>query len=180
MAISAAFSQLNQGSPFESWSSSLKFDQFNDDHVKVFGSSTFEGWSSSHGFIHFFDEVIFAPVTDNSSVVVEKPDSTKNYEYSSSAIDAQLSADDNGFISSKINIYPNPATDKINISLNLNTNSDIEITLFNSIGNNVFTTLLKDKKQVIKTIDVENMNKGIYFLEIKSESNKTIKKIIIK
>lgn len=186
MAINTAFPQLNQGgSPFDSWSNSIKFDHFNEDHVKVFGSSNFEAWTNSRGFIHFFDESMSFPVNipeyKSTIIVIEKPDTFKNDEVNYSEKNVQSSFEDNNsFVSSKINIYPNPATEKININLNLSSYSDVEITMFNSIGNIVYSTLIKDKKQILKTIDVENINRGIYFLEIKTEGNKTIKKIIIK
>jgi hypothetical protein len=185
VSINTVFSQLNQGRSFESWSNSLKFDQFNEDHIIVFGSSDFETWTNSKGFIHFFDEALSSPINipemESPVILSEKPDTFKNSEVYYSAKEAQFSSEDNSiFVSSKINIYPNPATDKINVNISLNSYSDIEITLFNSIGNIVYNTLVKDKKQIFKTIDVENINKGIYFLEIKTDRNKTIKKIIIK
>lgn len=182
-AINPVFSQLKQGSPFESWSNSISFDQFNDDHIKIIGSSDFEPWTNSYRFIHFFDESFSLPAAtpevETPVVNAEKPDTLKIIEANLSAKDAQASVDE-GFVSPKINIYPNPATEKINVNINLASNSDVEITLFNSIGNIVYSTLIKEKRQILKIIDVETVNKGIYFLEIKSEGKKTIKKIIIK
>lgn len=185
LAINLVFSQLNKGNSFESWSNSLKFDQFNEDYIKIFGSSNFEAWTNSKGFIHFYDEIISSaansPEMETPVSYYEKADTFKNSVSDYPVKDVHSSSEDNNnLIISKINIYPNPATNRININLNLNSYSDIEITLFNSIGNVVYSTLIKDKKQFLKTIDVENLNKGIYFLEIKTDGNKTIKKIIIK
>jgi hypothetical protein len=73
----------------------------------------------------------------------------------------------------KINIYPNPATDKITISGNMLTeNANIKIY---SVSGNLVSEFSYDENE----INLSNLQKGIYFISIKAESNIYTKKIII-
>lgn len=74
-----------------------------------------------------------------------------------------------------INLYPNPASDFVTINLNSENTSEIQINLYNILGEKVngndITLLIGEKNKVINTTSLVN---GIYFIEIKSE-NKTYK-----
>jgi len=63
----------------------------------------------------------------------------------------------------KISIFPNPAKEKIFISTIRNI---IEIKIYNSEGQ-----LIKDRKTNSTVVDVSNLEKGVYYLEI-SAANK--------
>jgi hypothetical protein len=70
-------------------------------------------------------------------------------------------------------IYPNPANNSVNIS-SASTISKVQI--FNISGKKVLET----KALLNKTIDVSNLNKGIYFLKVHSTGNTTAtQKLII-
>lgn len=69
-------------------------------------------------------------------------------------------------------IYPNPATDILNIDLNEDLNLE-QITIFNNLGQKIITT-----KQV--TINVENLATGLYFIEVMTNQGKATKKVLIK
>ncbi|MBI5219665.1 MAG: T9SS type A sorting domain-containing protein [Bacteroidia bacterium] len=192
--LSAAFSQALNSHEFDMWSLSWKFDQFTDNNntarynnILALQLKEFDTWTNSRKFIHFYEENLVAnPAPIVSASGENKPDTLSNLQHQeanqNSASRDENFPDDGLSIpgSSKINIYPNPADERINISLNYPAFTDVQITLFNSIGNIVYSSEVKDKKQVFKVIEVENMNRGIYFLEIKAEGEKTIKKIIIK
>jgi ribosomal protein S6E (S10) len=71
-----------------------------------------------------------------------------------------------------INIYPNPTSKSISISLKNNTTL-VQVKLYNNLGQLV----LKSKET---TIDVSNHSKGIYFLEVETSKGKGVKKLVIK
>lgn len=183
-----AFSQSVSGIIFDTWSVSQKFHQFNEDHILIFGTSEFETWTNSKGFIHFFDEGLL-PFPDNSprelqDIQSQKPDSARDSEIfsltGSSLKEIQAPEELKNASLPRINIFPNPAVDKLNVAIAMNSYATVDISLYNSIGNTVSRFVFPDKKQLLKVIDVENMNRGVYFLEIKTGGYKTIKKIILK
>lgn len=70
----------------------------------------------------------------------------------------------------KIQIYPNPTKNIIHIK----NNSEIEkITIFDYLGEKVLTQTQNNNE-----INVENLSKGIYLIEIYSENEKVYKKFI--
>lgn len=72
----------------------------------------------------------------------------------------------------RVNIYPNPAQDIINIS-NLRTKSDI--ILYDVLGRVKYLS----SNNIISNINVSNLESGIYYLSIKSNNSVVTKKIII-
>ncbi|HNW96856.1 MAG TPA: T9SS type A sorting domain-containing protein [Bacteroidales bacterium] len=71
----------------------------------------------------------------------------------------------NGFIS----VYPNPATDRVNLTINA-TNFDVKVyTLFGQV-------LLSERN--LKTIDFSKYSQGTYILKVRSDNNFTTKIII--
>ena len=73
---------------------------------------------------------------------------------------------------SYIEIYPNPIYDKVNIVNNSNLN-ELEYSLTDLVGSVLITNFLKDKNSII---DLTNLSKGIYLLNISnSKSFKIVK-----
>ncbi len=72
-------------------------------------------------------------------------------------------------------IYPNPSTGIINVSLAQNTKTTA--TLFNCLGQVVYTKSLYGLNSVL---DVSSMPKGVYLLELKNDNQREIKKITLK
>jgi hypothetical protein len=72
-------------------------------------------------------------------------------------------------------IYPNPASDFIEITLSQNSESSIK--LFNNLGQEVYaTTTLKDKYN----LDIKHLAEGVYYLQVMTNNERTIKQLIIK
>lgn len=82
-----------------------------------------------------------------------------------------LSIDDNEI--SKITIYPNPATTMVYLS-NLPESSDIKVV--DITGKVVIDTFKTTGTTSIRT---ENLNSGVYFVQIKNNDNVTVKKLIV-
>ncbi len=73
----------------------------------------------------------------------------------------------------KVSIYPNPATNLVNVS----TQNAKTITIMNSIGQVVFVSNVNHS---VHSIDVSEFATGVYFVEIKNETEKITKKLVIK
>ena len=87
------------------------------------------------------------------------------YEY-----DASLGINDIQLSANYFNIYPNPATNFVNVSDNLNIKS---ISIYNTLGQQVIT-ITKSK------IDVSNLLSGIYIVQISTINNSVKTKRLIK
>lgn len=81
---------------------------------------------------------------------------------------------ENAITSGQFKIYPNPATDVLNIESNSVDVSKIEI--LSLTGKTVFS----QKAYNEKSIDVSGLTKGIYILQISSDSEQFSSKIVIK
>ena len=73
----------------------------------------------------------------------------------------------------KIEFYPNPAKDKIQISNNADVSAEIRI--FNALGKQV----LHQPKITKKTIDISSFHKGIYIVKISVDGKSKTKKLVI-
>lgn len=87
-----------------------------------------------------------------------------------------ISVNENSF-SSDI-IFPNPVKDLLNISLNNYHNKEINIKLYNSLGELVINKLIQNNTNEIK-LDIGTLPKGVYFIEINNNSINILKQKII-
>ena len=71
-----------------------------------------------------------------------------------------------------LEVYPNPSNDEIHISSNVSLNS---IALYDILGK-----LILRKVKDTNSIDVSNLNAGVYILVMHSENEKAIKKVTVK
>ncbi len=72
------------------------------------------------------------------------------------------------------NIYPNPAKD--NITINLKNNESANISLFNILGQEVISTISNDNQT---TIDVSDLNRGLYIVKVKQKGQTFTSKVSI-
>ncbi len=79
----------------------------------------------------------------------------------------------------QVNIYPNPANEIVNLDIKDFKNQSINISIFDEKGSMVKNLSSVVNDQIIN-IDVCDLAKGIYFMNISTGNNKTTKKIIIK
>ncbi|MCO6500355.1 MAG: T9SS type A sorting domain-containing protein [Vicingus serpentipes] len=83
-------------------------------------------------------------------------------------------------IESKIlNVYPNPATDNINITF-AGTTDNTQISIYDISGKEMFTRQVQNKGLNKEKIDVSNFKQGIYFITLTTANSKSTQKIIIK
>jgi len=75
--------------------------------------------------------------------------------------------------------YPNPTTDFIAVSIKTERKDLVAIRIINSLGQEVYSTLVKNQNKYLITVDMKKWNAGIYYVLIES-SNKVISKKIVK
>jgi len=71
-------------------------------------------------------------------------------------------------------VFPNPATDKINVLLSHK--QEATITLHNLNGQVVKTQAAEFNSNIF---DISELDKGLYFVEVISQNSKIIKKLIV-
>ena len=80
----------------------------------------------------------------------------------------------------QLEIYPNPATNQFELVFLLSSRQDIEITMINSLGQVVYFNERKDfLGQFKETIDVGNLSKNVYFIQLKTVEKIYTEKIVV-
>jgi len=78
----------------------------------------------------------------------------------------------------QVNIFPNPTNTVINISSDKSLDL---VTIYNLLGENVMTIVPKvSGTKTINSVDVSNLEKGIYFIRVISKENSTSQKLIVR
>jgi hypothetical protein len=77
-------------------------------------------------------------------------------------------------------VYPNPVTDRVNISGALTVAADTRISVINAIGQTVYEKVLSyQNNQLAEDIDLRGLSNGIYTLLIRTEGAQTMHKLIV-
>ena len=77
----------------------------------------------------------------------------------------------------KVNVHPNPTNDIINVSIE-NLTSDVQITLYNSVGQAVYTHTEAVDNGLNTVINLGDLSNGTYILQIRSEEGIWIERVI--
>jgi hypothetical protein len=81
---------------------------------------------------------------------------------------------------SSILIAPNPAKDKVKVALNNFANDSYTISLINNLGQMVRTSTLEvQSSNAEQTLDLTNVERGVYYVEIRSKNGVSHNRIII-
>jgi len=80
----------------------------------------------------------------------------------------------------KLDLFPNPSNGLVYLQYN----SDFKektttISVTNSLGAYVYREITSNNNSFKKTLDLSNLEKGIYFVKVSSNSNTTIKKLVL-
>jgi len=79
-----------------------------------------------------------------------------------------------------LKIFPNPASEILKIEFSYNNSDPIEIKLISICGKTLYSCILNSKNGKYQNeIDLNNYKPGIYFIELKSEKGRIIRKIAI-
>lgn len=79
-----------------------------------------------------------------------------------------------------LNIYPNPASDILNISSEFDVLKDAQVTIYDMLGKRVYQNSSLFANSGEATIDVSVLNNGVYLVEILKDNKIETKKIVIK
>ena len=79
-----------------------------------------------------------------------------------------------------INVFPNPATDVLNIAFELNSNQDVTLSLVSIDGKVVNTISSNNTSKVNETINTSNLSTGLYVLNITSNEGVYTRNIVVK
>jgi hypothetical protein len=99
--------------------------------------------------------------------------STQIYSRTSNDIDVTLST--NSFDTNQVQIYPNPVTNG-QITVRHQLGSQVQLNIYSISGKRLMTQDIGQNE----TINVSNLNTGVYFLNLVNDSQKITQKIIIK
>ncbi|MES2567534.1 MAG: T9SS type A sorting domain-containing protein [Bacteroidota bacterium] len=78
---------------------------------------------------------------------------------------------------SKLNFYPNPTSTNGTIEVVLNENSKMDISILNSVGQTVYSTMLSGNSGINRVeLNLNNLSSGLYFYQVKLEGSKAITK----
>lgn len=82
---------------------------------------------------------------------------------------------------SSINVYPNPATNNINLDFSLQERANVELSIFDLTGSIVKAENLGTLSQAShnKTINIDDLNSGLYFMSISTEETVITRKFQI-
>ena len=85
------------------------------------------------------------------------------------------------FNESEIVIYPNPTHHSFTIAYQAKTNDDLKVTVYNSLGEEVYSTeILQIKGDVSELISMPNIATGVYYVELSNEElGVVIEKLIV-
>jgi len=88
----------------------------------------------------------------------------------SNIVSETLGVDDANFLEDQISIFPNPATEIINISSTLTIE---KVQLFDVLGKKILTT------KEITQIQIDHLTTGVYLLKVTTEQGLLVKRLII-
>ena len=87
---------------------------------------------------------------------------------------------DGGTTINNLDVYPNPSRDIFNVTFVAEDVQDLEVRVINVVGEVVYTEALEQfVGEYTKQIDLTDNSKGVYFLEITTNSGVVNKKLII-
>jgi len=146
-----------------------------NDLVKVFNGNTQLGTFSGDDIPGpFVCDGGFVFITWSSNSTINYPGWEITYEIDNVSVEEQEAF-------TQLDIFPNPATDALNVNFKLDNNQTVEMRLVNVTGEAVYNNVLTNVTgQVNNRIDVSNFAKGIYILNISGAEGSVNKKVIIK
>ena len=105
----------------------------------------------------------------DENIIIDTSSHSSHYQ-NCVPVDIITSSDENT-IDDKFIVFPNPASNQINLLHS--TDSDFSVEIINAVGSIVFSSFNQ------KTIDITNLSEGLYFIKSTVDNKTSIKKIIV-
>jgi hypothetical protein len=139
----------------------------------------------STGGVETFDSGYFVGPGPQFSYTFNTPgittyicDPHPNSMYGTVTVTGTASVEDVGFFN--FNLFPNPVVNVVNIKFENIINDPIKIEIYDVVGKLIFKNIeyLTDENKL--SIDISNLNRGVYILKVYSENVVSLKKFIKK
>lgn len=98
--------------------------------------------------------------------------------YAGGELDCVLSIEDLQL--NNIVMYPNPATQEVSIAFDSSFIDNLEVTITNSLGQTLQSANETSNGSNVISLNVSNLNTGLYFVTIKNGNQSTTKKLLVK
>lgn len=82
-------------------------------------------------------------------------------------------------VSTKVEVFPNPSNGSFNLFVGNVNNRKVEVKIYNLTGSVVFSNLYNASIDNNYSINTEDFNKGIYFIEVNADGDQHLKKLVI-
>ena len=87
----------------------------------------------------------------------------------------------NSSIINRLEIYPNPASENLNINIQSKQNANAQLRIFDVSGKEMFINDIKiTKGETLQKIDVSKFAKGIYVIQLTDADGSVIGKFVVK
>lgn len=159
-----------------------------------------EGDNLSADFVHQFEEVYSTTAAPNGKdrefwvcysgdeslgLVLDEnqSDLTDNIIYMVKLAPECLGVNDNQAVNpmTNVRVYPNPVQDVLNIEVNASQSSEMNIAVYNITGQKVMETSANISAGINNpSINVSNLNSGIYFVTVKANGFENTMKFVVK
>jgi len=96
-------------------------------------------------------------------------------------VNTSLGVEENVLSLNQVNLFPNPASQMVNINYTLENSSEVKISIFNIAGQEVYTENIVEgfAGENFSEINVSSFVKGTYFVKIQSNESNVTKKLIV-
>jgi expansin len=92
-----------------------------------------------------------------------------------------LSVNDAIIVDQKINLFPNPAKEEITVQYILIENAKVAISIYDVSGKEIMNSINENQftGEIQRTINIKNLQNGIYFLKINANESQYIQKMVV-
>ncbi|MEO6305664.1 MAG: T9SS type A sorting domain-containing protein [Bacteroidia bacterium] len=94
-------------------------------------------------------------------------------------IDCATGVKENSFLNSAVNLYPNPSNGNFNIITTFAHSQSIDVTVYNMLGQPVYSNKLNNVTQNVYEVDLSNQSGGVYLVEINNGTEKIVKRMVL-
>lgn len=153
----------------------------NDDGFYVFDSLPVGGYK-------IYVDIPNLPMDSTREITIAASDSSVQNNYFADSASIYINENYVGiYVSNKIYenkfvVFPNPAKDKLNITMDTEKNSSIELEIYNAMGQVLKTERIKNNSdKFLYTLSIADMklNSGVYFISVINGSNKFTQRIVV-
>ena len=118
---------------------------------------------------------------DGSLIITFQTDAINNFPGWVAEWDMTTGIDTENVNFSSLSVYPNPTSNLLNVSFELEDTQAFEVKLISVTGKVVYHESKENfSGHYVNTIDLSNMSKGVYFLNLSNETGAVNKKVIVK